>query len=132
MTGEPPAPVCARSGSRGGRAAKDVPLGELPPYLVNAFIATEDRRFYEHGAVELRSILRAALANLSAGGFVQGGSTITQQLAKNLYLDNARTLWRKAQEALNALNVAYEYFAPLPYRPAEAAEADYLPFGKAA
>ncbi|NIJ42456.1 penicillin-binding protein 1A [Parvibaculum indicum] len=87
-------------GSRGGRAAKDVPLGELPPYLVNAFIATEDRRFYEHGAVELRSILRAALANLSAGGFVQGGSTITQQLAKNLYLDNARTLWRKAQEAL--------------------------------
>ncbi|MAB13337.1 PBP1A family penicillin-binding protein [Parvibaculum sp.] len=90
-------------GSRGGRAAKDVPLAELPPYLVNAFLATEDRRFYEHGAVEIRSILRAALANFSAGGFVQGGSTITQQLAKNLYLDNRRTLWRKAQEALIAI-----------------------------
>ena len=89
-------------GSRGGRAAKDVPLAELPPYLVSAFIATEDRRFYEHGGVELRSVLRAAVANLSAGGFVQGGSTITQQLAKNLYLDNSRTLWRKAQEALIA------------------------------
>lgn len=90
-------------GSRGGSSAPIVPLAELPPYLVKAFIATEDQRFYSHFGIDFRGIARAAWVNLRAGGFVEGGSTITQQLAKNLYLDSDRTLWRKAQEALIAL-----------------------------
>ena len=81
-----------------------MPLGELPPYLIKAFVArTEDRRFYEHHGIDPRGIARAMWANIRAGGFVEGGSTITQQLVKNLYLVNDRTLWRKAQEALIAL-----------------------------
>lgn len=90
-------------GSRGGTTAPAVPLAELPPYLIRAFLATEDRRFYSHWGIDLRGIARATWVNLRSGGFVEGGSTITQQLAKNLYLDSDRTLWRKAQEALIAL-----------------------------
>ena len=90
-------------GSRGGTTAPAVPLAELPPYLIRAFLATEDRRFYSHWGIDLRGIARAAWVNLRSGGFVEGGSTITQQLAKNLYLDSDRTLWRKAQEALIAV-----------------------------
>ena len=90
-------------GSRGGTMAPVVPVGELPPYLVKAFLATEDRRFYSHWGIDWRGIARAAWYNLRAGSFVEGGSTITQQLAKNIYLDSDRTLWRKAQEALIAL-----------------------------
>lgn len=90
-------------GSRGGTMAPVVPIGEMPPYLVKAFLATEDRRFYTHWGVDGRGLARATWANIRAGGFVEGGSTITQQLAKNLYLDSDRTLWRKAQEALIAL-----------------------------
>lgn len=96
-------------GSRGGSSAPIVPLAELPPYLVKAFIATEDRRFYSHFGIDLRGIARAAFVNMRAGRFVEGGSTITQQLAKNLYLDSDRTLWRKAQEALIALWLESNY-----------------------
>lgn len=90
-------------GSRGRRTAPTVPLGEMPPYLVKAVLATEDRRFYEHGGFDPRGIARAMWANIRNFGFVEGGSTITQQVAKNLYLDNRRTVWRKAQEALITL-----------------------------
>lgn len=96
-------------GSRGGSSAPIVPLGELPPYLVKAFVATEDRRFYSHFGIDLRGIARAAWVNMRSGGLVEGGSTITQQLAKNLYLDSDRTLWRKAQEALIALWLESNY-----------------------
>lgn len=87
-------------GVRGRRTAPTVPLGEMPPYLVKAVLATEDRRFYEHGGFDPRGIARAMWANIKSFGLVEGGSTITQQVAKNLYLDNSRTVWRKAQEAL--------------------------------
>lgn len=90
-------------GSRGGRQAPQVPFGELPPYLVKAIVATEDKRFFEHHGLDMRGIARAAWINLRALGVVEGGSTITQQLAKNLYLTNNRTFWRKAQEAIIAL-----------------------------
>ena len=90
-------------GSRGGTMAPVVPIGELPPYLVKAFVATEDRRFYSHWGIDWRGIARATWYNLRAGSVVEGGSTITQQLAKNIYLDSDRTFWRKAQEALIAL-----------------------------
>ncbi len=86
--------------NRGGRYAQIVPLDEMPDYLVLAVLSTEDRRFYDHFGFDVFGIGRAIVANLSAGGVVQGGSTITQQLAKNLYLGSERTFWRKAQEAV--------------------------------
>ncbi|MCH8154453.1 MAG: aminotransferase class III-fold pyridoxal phosphate-dependent enzyme, partial [Proteobacteria bacterium] len=80
-----------------------VSVAELPPHLPLAVLAVEDRRFYRHGGVDFRGLLRASLANLRAGRIVQGGSTITQQLAKNLFLTPERTLKRKIQELLLAL-----------------------------
>src|SRR5581483_3406750 len=83
---------------RGEMAGANVSLKELPPYLPKAFIAIEDRRFYSHHGVDPWGILRAAVANLSHRGVSQGGSTLTQQLAKNLFLTQERTLARKLQE----------------------------------
>jgi len=75
-----------------------VPLQELPDDLVNAFIAIEDSRFFQHRGIDLISIFRAMAVNLQAGEVVQGGSTITQQLARNLFLGHQRTLERKVAE----------------------------------
>ena len=80
-----------------------VRLEELPPWLPMAVLATEDRRFYSHVGVDPRGIARAAVANFQAGRVVQGGSTITQQLAKNVFLDNDRSAARKIRELLLAL-----------------------------
>ncbi|MFQ5984073.1 MAG: transglycosylase domain-containing protein, partial [Alphaproteobacteria bacterium] len=80
-----------------------VALDELPPALSQAVIATEDRRFYRHFGLDLKALMRAVLANVRAGRVVQGGSTLTQQLAKNLFLTPERTLKRKIQELLLAL-----------------------------
>lgn len=84
-------------------------LEELPPYLADAVIAVEDRDFYRHRGVSPRAILRALLANVRAGGIAQGGSTITQQLVKNFYLDRSRTLIRKAMEAVMAMLLELHY-----------------------
>lgn len=89
--------------ARGARYGQQIEPHELPDYLLKAFLSTEDRRFYDHGGVDLRGTLRAALANLKAGGVTEGGSTITQQLAKNLFLSPEQTYTRKAREALLAL-----------------------------
>ncbi|MGN6670818.1 MAG: transglycosylase domain-containing protein [Candidatus Nucleicultricaceae bacterium] len=86
-----------------------VSLNELPPYVVQALLATEDRRFYHHFGVDVIGVFRAMLKNYQEGAIVQGGSTITQQLAKNfllsegLYTPQDRSLRRKAQEVLLAL-----------------------------
>ncbi|MDR0406712.1 MAG: PBP1A family penicillin-binding protein [Holosporales bacterium] len=80
-----------------------VRLQELPRYVPTAFIAIEDRRFYNHFGVDLIGLIRAAHKNFYAGHVVQGGSTITQQVAKNLFLSGDRSLRRKIQEALLAL-----------------------------
>src|SRR5262249_27334435 len=80
-----------------------VPLRELPPYLPRAFVAMEDRRFYSHFGIDPIGLARAATANLMRRGVTQGGSTITQQLAKNLFLTQERTFWRKLQEVVLAL-----------------------------
>ncbi|WP_262692204.1 transglycosylase domain-containing protein [Kordiimonas aestuarii] len=75
---------------------------EAPDALVRAFMAVEDRHFFEHGGIDFRGLARAVLSNVQAGRVRAGGSTITQQLAKNLFLSNERTLKRKAQELLLA------------------------------
>lgn len=86
-------------------AYKDTPVvvAKLPAHVPGAFIAIEDRRFYKHVGVDPKGILRAMGANAKAGGVSEGGSTITQQLAKNAFLTNKRSLRRKAQEVLIAL-----------------------------
>jgi penicillin-binding protein 1A len=94
---------------RGDMGGEVIPLRELPSYVPKAFIAIEDRRFYEHCGVDPWGIARAALANILHRGFSQGGSTITQQLAKNLFLTQERTIHRKLQEALLALWLERKY-----------------------
>jgi penicillin-binding protein 1A len=84
-------------------------LQELPRYVPLAVIATEDRRFYSHFGIDPWGMARAAFANLRAGHIVQGGSTITQQLAKNLFLTPDRTLQRKIQESLLALWLEHKF-----------------------
>src|ERR1700739_3759259 len=84
---------------RGEMPGANVALKDLPPYLPKAFIAIEDRRFYSHYGIDPVGILRAAVANVLHRGVSQGGSTLTQQLAKNLFLTQERTLARKLQEA---------------------------------
>jgi penicillin-binding protein 1A len=89
--------------TRGEMPGANVSLKELPPYLPKAFIAIEDRRFYSHYGVDPLGIARAAVANVLHRGVSQGGSTLTQQLAKNLFLTQERTLQRKLQEVELAL-----------------------------
>lgn len=78
-------------------------IDDFPPDLIHAVLAVEDRRFYSHFGIDPVGLVRAMLTNLMQGRLVQGGSTITQQLAKNLFLSQERTFKRKAQEALLAL-----------------------------
>jgi penicillin-binding protein 1A len=89
--------------SYGDLYGKPIGLDEVPPYLPEALLATEDRRFYSHFGLDLRGLLRATIANIEAGHLVQGGSTITQQLAKNVFLTPDRTIRRKGQEIMLAL-----------------------------
>jgi penicillin-binding protein 1A len=90
-------------GERGIRHNDTVPLEEMPDHLIKAVLATEDRRFYEHFGIDFAGTLRALTTNIQAQGVVQGGSSITQQLAKNLFLSNERTIERKIKEAFLAV-----------------------------
>src|SRR6202140_865150 len=96
----------ATRGDMGGAA---VPLGELPDYVAKAFIAIEDRRFYSHHGVDPFGIARAVVADVLRRGASQGGSTITQQLAKNLFLTQERTVTRKMQEVVLALWLEHKF-----------------------
>jgi penicillin-binding protein 1A len=86
-----------------------VPLKAIPPLLVTALITTEDRSFYEHSGVAIRGILRAIVKDIQAGRFAEGASTLTQQLAKTLFLTPRKTLVRKLKEAILALQLERRY-----------------------
>ncbi|MEM9123714.1 MAG: penicillin-binding protein 1A, partial [Pseudomonadota bacterium] len=88
---------------RGAYYAERVKLADLPPHLIQAFISTEDRRFYDHRGIDPKGLVRALLTNFRAGRTVQGGSTITQQTVKNLFLSSDRTVDRKVREMLLAI-----------------------------
>src|SRR5499427_4866327 len=94
---------------RGEMSGTDVPIKELPPYLPRAFMAIEDRRFFSHFGVDPIGLLRALAANVLRRGVSQGGSTLTQQLAKNLFLTQERTIGRKVQELVLALWLEHKY-----------------------
>jgi penicillin-binding protein 1A len=98
--------LLANRGDTGGAAIR---ISDLPPYLPKAFIAIEDRRFYFHWGVDPQGIARALLRNVTGHGGMQGGSTLTQQLAKNLFLTQERTISRKIQEAILALWLEHKY-----------------------
>lgn len=88
---------------------KFVPAGQIPQKLKEGLIATEDRRFYDHGAVDFLGVARAAFVNYSAGTTVEGGSTIAQQTVKNIFLTNERTMMRKVRELFLAVQLERNY-----------------------
>jgi penicillin-binding protein 1A len=96
----------ATRGDMGGAA---IPLKALPPYLPQAFVAIEDRRYYHHFGLDPIGLVRAVAVNLAARGVREGGSTLTQQLAKNLFLTQERTFSRKIDEVIIALALESEY-----------------------
>ncbi len=98
--------LVANRGDTGGAA---IHLAELPAYTPKAFIAIEDRRFYAHWGLDPLGITRAIARNVARRGGMEGGSTLTQQLAKNLFLTQERTLSRKIQEAILALWLEHKY-----------------------
>jgi penicillin-binding protein 1A len=93
----------AEVGRRGIKHDDAIPFDELPDHFIKAVLATEDRRFFEHFGIDVVGTMRALTVNAHAGGVVQGGSSITQQLAKNLFLSNERSISRKINEAYLAL-----------------------------
>jgi penicillin-binding protein 1B len=86
-----------------------VSLSEVPPLIIKAILAVEDERFYNHHGIDPVSVMRAVWVNFRSGGVVQGGSTLTQQLMKNFFLSDERTLTRKAKEAIMALIAERKY-----------------------
>ncbi|MEM9234906.1 MAG: biosynthetic peptidoglycan transglycosylase [Pseudomonadota bacterium] len=96
-------------GIRGQDRGRPVDAASLPPHVVGAFLATEDRNFYHHVGVNPIAIIRALMVNVKAGDVEQGGSTITQQLVKNLLLTPERSVHRKVQEMLLALKIEATY-----------------------
>ncbi|HXV00880.1 MAG TPA: PBP1A family penicillin-binding protein, partial [Caulobacteraceae bacterium] len=96
-------------GVRGGRYGPPVNIDRLPAYVPAAFVAIEDRRFYSHAGIDPVGMARALVADLTSGRTAQGGSTITQQLARNLYLSNDQTLERKGQELIYAAELERVY-----------------------
>ena len=96
-------------GRRGILRAAAVPIDEMPDNFIKALLATEDRRFFDHFGIDFLGLVRALTVNAQAGGVVQGGSTLTQQLAKNIFLSNERSLDRKIKEAFLSLWLESHY-----------------------
>jgi len=96
-------------GVRGGRYPPPVDIAKLPPYTPAAFVAIEDKRFYSHPGFDAVGMARALIADLGQGRAAQGASTITQQLARNLFLSSNRTLERKGEELIYAVELEQKY-----------------------
>ena len=96
-------------GRRGIRSDDSVPLTDMPDYLLKATLATEDRRFYEHFGIDMLGTVRALLTNASGETSLHGGSSITQQLAKQLFLSSERTIERKIVEAFLSVWLEWHY-----------------------
>lgn len=95
------------------RADEDyIKCGDLPQFYIDAVISVEDRRFFKHNGISVKSIVRAALFDLLAGSFEQGGSTITQQLAKNVWFDQEKRMERKFAEVFAAFSLEKELTKP--------------------
>jgi penicillin-binding protein 1A len=94
---------------RGGRYAPPVDLARLPAYVPAAFVAIEDRRFYSHPGFDAMGMARALVADIGEGRAAQGASTITQQLARNLFLTSDRTVERKGEELIYAVELEQKY-----------------------
>src|SRR5438874_6573518 len=101
--------VLTSADDRPGEDHRPVRLADVPLVLINAVLAAEDHRFFEHGGVDAYGLVRAAWANVRAGRVLQGGSTITQQLVKNRLVGSRRTFFRKASEAWLATLVEWRY-----------------------
>ena len=86
-----------------------VPLKQIDEDFLKAIVAVEDRRFFEHGALDLISLVRAVITNLESGKIVEGGSTITQQLAKNMYFSGEKKIMRKVEEMFMAYHIEQNY-----------------------
>jgi penicillin-binding protein 1A len=99
-------------GKRGLLRDDSVPLEEIPDMMIKATLATEDRRFFEHFGVDVMGTIRALAENARADAVVQGGSSLTQQLAKNMFLSPERSLTRKIKEALIAVYLEAHYTKP--------------------
>ncbi|NLW48062.1 MAG: PBP1A family penicillin-binding protein [Firmicutes bacterium] len=87
----------------------EVPLNRIPEFMKKAIISNEDNRFYEHSGIDLKAIARAFWVDIKGGDYIQGGSTITQQLARNVMLSHKKTFTRKIQEAFLAINIERTY-----------------------
>ncbi len=94
---------------RGDQFGGEVRVGDVSPHLIHAILSAEDRRFYRHYGVDPRGLIRAAMVNFRAGGVVQGGSTLTQQVAKNVFLTEERSIERKLKEVPMALAMEIKY-----------------------
>ncbi|WP_310830912.1 transglycosylase domain-containing protein [Paenibacillus pedocola] len=92
-----------------GRSRDPVTLSQIAPQLIQATLAVEDRKFYDHSGFDLKGMARAVLANVEAGKRTQGASTLTQQLARNLYLTHEKTWTRKSKEALYTMQLEMKY-----------------------
>jgi penicillin-binding protein 1A len=105
--------IFARDGSTIARYAIErrtlIRREDIPPVLVHALIATEDKNFFQHGGVDVRRTFSALVANMHAGGYAQGGSTLTQQLARAIFLSPRKTLSRKVNEALVSFEIERRY-----------------------
>src|SRR3974377_2432318 len=107
-------------GQRGLRHNDAIPLDQLPDHLIKAVLATEDRRFYDHFGVDMMGTARALVTNARAGGVVQGGSKLTQQLAKKLFLSDERQIHPQINDSLSR----FGHQAPLRRRRAGRLDAD--------
>ena len=101
--------LVAQLNQRGAQARKTIPIGEIPHTLMEAIVLTEDQRFLEHRGIDPRGILRSMYVNLRSGSYVQGASTITQQLTRNILFSRQKTMTRKIKEMAMAVVLEFKY-----------------------